>query len=599
MLGRVLCVASVAVVAVAMAGCGIGPRGSVSVEPMAITGHAMGGQQPVSGAIITLYAANLQGYGKSSISEMTSSVTTDEHGAFVMTGNYQCNADDLVYLVARQGNPGISGVNNQQIGLMAALGRCGDVSTSANIIMNEVTTVAAAWALSQFMPTYDALSTSSTNVTGLKNAFAMAANLASYERGLSPGDVPAGAVVPSDEINSLANALAACVNSPGGVAPETNPCGTLMLAATPPNGTAPTNTLDAALNIARNPGKNVEAIYDLPGADAPFQPTVSPRPNDWTIAVSFLVNTRSTNNMAIDASGNVLVVAGDGLYTLAPNGAPVSTNLQMAGQDVGVDVYGSTWVTTAANTLQKLYAGGTVPQAFDAHLSGTTVVNGLAMDGFGSAWYTCASCTGIYKMDNLGTYQGFFPSDAGSVHQTNIAIGSNEFVWLGNFDYAHVNIFQTSGAPLNPFSYGCGTCGHPAFIAADGSGGAWITGNNLTHLTPGYTPMNYDTGGGLLSPAAVAVDGGGNVWVVNPSGTSSTPTGSLTELAADGTPLSPDAGYLSTQLATPQSVAVDGSGNVWLRNTGSASMTAFVGLATPTTTPLSAAVAGLSVGKKP
>jgi streptogramin lyase len=39
-------------------------------------------------------------------------------------------------------------------------------------------------------------------------------------------------------------------------------------------------------------------------------------------------------------------------------------------------------------------------------------------------------------------------------------------------------------------------------------------------------------------------------------------------------------------LSSPYSVAVDGSGNVWLSNSGTNTLTEFVGLAAPIYTPL-------------
>lgn len=130
-----------------------------------------------------------------------------------------------------------------------------------------------------------------------------------------------------------------------------------------------------------------------------------------------------------------------------------------------------------------------------------------------------------------------------------------------------------------------------------------MTGYNLTRLTPSGTTTNFEgyptTNGGLFSPAAVAIDGAGNAWATNPTAISSQTSGSLTKFSNAGVPVSPDLGYVSNLLATPLSVAVDGSGSVWLRNTGAATVTAFVGAGVPVVTPLALGVANGKVGARP
>jgi hypothetical protein len=60
---------------------------------------------------------------------------------------------------------------------------------------------------------------------------------------------------------------------------------------------------------------------------------------------------------------------------------------------------------------------------------------------------------------------------------------------------------------------------------------------------------------------AIAVDGSGNVWIANDF------TSSVTELATDGTILSGPAGYTGGGLNRPTAVAIDPLGNAWLTNT--------------------------------
>jgi len=59
----------------------------------------------------------------------------------------------------------------------------------------------------------------------------------------------------------------------------------------------------------------------------------------------------------------------------------------------------------------------------------------------------------------------------------------------------------------------------------------------------------------------IAVDGSGNVWIANES------TSSVTELTTDGTILSGPAGYTGGGLNRPTAIAIDPLGNAWLTNT--------------------------------
>src|SRR6185312_8858204 len=134
-----------------LSGCGIGGGNIVTVQPnVAIKGSMHGGQQPVSGATIQLYAVGAtDGGGATPL--LKSTVTTDASGGFNITSNFDCpSGDPLVYLVGTGGDPGV-GQTNSAIGLMAALGRCSSLSASTFVQMNEVTTVAAAAALAPYM----------------------------------------------------------------------------------------------------------------------------------------------------------------------------------------------------------------------------------------------------------------------------------------------------------------------------------------------------------------------------------------------------------------------------------------------------------------
>lgn len=244
----------------------------------------MGGQQPISASVIRLYAVGTAADGSASTSLLTSSVTTDGNGNFAITGLYACPAaPGLVYLTATGGDPG-QGTPNSAIALMTALGPCSSLNSGTTVMIDERTTVAAVAALAPFMRGYNAIGSSSVDAAALSTAFTLAQSYASPNTGQVPGPaLPPNASAPLTTINTLADILAACVNSNGGGG---SPCATLFYAATPSGGAAPTDTIAAALNIMRDPQANAGTLYTLSSPSAPFQPQLGSAPSDWTVALS-------------------------------------------------------------------------------------------------------------------------------------------------------------------------------------------------------------------------------------------------------------------------------------------------------------------------
>jgi hypothetical protein len=83
-MGRLIRSTGVLLLALAT-GCGVGP---VTVAPTGsmIRGHVHGGQQPVSGATIQLYAVGATGDGSASMPLIASTVLSDSGGNFSLAG---------------------------------------------------------------------------------------------------------------------------------------------------------------------------------------------------------------------------------------------------------------------------------------------------------------------------------------------------------------------------------------------------------------------------------------------------------------------------------------------------------------------------------
>lgn len=356
-------------VSVLLAGCGARSGLNAGTPPesagVGIQGEVHGGQQPVSGAEVYLFAASTGGYAKAPAPLLTNPVVTGNNGSFSITGDWSCPAapGDQVFLVATGGNPGNSGNQvNPNLVMMAALGSCSGLTSSTFITMNEVTTVASAYALASFFTYADAIDTLPTatvaagtvpnigipagggsctaaagwlstgantcGYTGLKNAFATANALANLARGTAQAGT-AAYVLPQAELDTLASILTACVSSTGGVANDGSNCGKLFGATTPGStGVAPTDTLQAILNLARNPRLSAVAnssFFSLLSANGAFLPVLSTAPQDWTLPITLSGGgLDGPTALGIGATGNVWTVNYYGaLSSFTPGGVPV------------------------------------------------------------------------------------------------------------------------------------------------------------------------------------------------------------------------------------------------------------------------------------
>ena len=257
-------------------------------------GSVHGGQQPVNGATIQLYAVGSNGDGSAATPLLTQPVTSDANGNFSIPGSYSCQSvASLVYIVASGGNPGLApGTNNTALNMMAALGRCDSLTSLGFIVINELTTVAAVSVLSPFMLSPANVGSSSADASSLADAFVLASEFVNPSTGSAPGlNVPAGTIVPVAKINTLANVIAVCVNSAGGIAGDGSSCGKLFTLTTPTGATPPSDVITALLNITNNPTQNVVELFNLGPAAAPFQPQLFAAPADFSIRLTTAGNT--------------------------------------------------------------------------------------------------------------------------------------------------------------------------------------------------------------------------------------------------------------------------------------------------------------------
>jgi polygalacturonase len=372
---------------------------ALPAHPLRLSGTVHGGQQPVTGALIQLYAVGSTGDGSAATPLIGATLTTSDGsgngansnanagnanntlpaGSFTITGDYNCPTGAEVYLVGTGGNAG-SGTNNN-LALMAALGLCSNLSSSTYIFMDELTTVGSIAALANYTSSYSAIGSGSGDASALQAAFSTVNEYTDTTLGIAPGPtLPASTYASNIEIQTLGDVLSACINSAGGTAGDGSICDHLFTDTTPTSGSAPTDTIGAALNIVNNPALNVCAIYNLVPGTPPFEPTLSGCPSIWTLPIS---------SLAVTVSGASTVTIGQTAQYAAAVSAPMrgATNQSVTWMVNGV-AGGNTSTGTISST--GLY---TPPSTAPSGAVTITAVSVLSSTATGSASVTVVPVT--------------------------------------------------------------------------------------------------------------------------------------------------------------------------------------------------------------
>ncbi len=602
-------------------------------------GKMYGGQQPIVGATVSVYAMSSAGYGANA-TLLGTPVTTDSSGGFNY-GPYTCPANNPpVYIIGRGGNSGAG--SNTAIALAAGIGNC-NTAASVYVNVNEVTTAATAFALSHFFTTDVSTGAGSIGGTataaegnniGMVNAnlytIPLLVNFISGAANTSTATV----TLETAKLNTIANIIAACVNT----APSTSPnCTTLFSNTKTPAGTAPpTDTLQAAVRIALYPYQNVTNLYNLSTPASPFVGLTS-APADFTLAASYTsanlglaitgtATSGTSSNIDIDATGRVWFptnkTTAHGIAYFDPSTTSFSsvygtslTNPQYVAIDTSNTplVYGtdlasnkilavSTASPSAAGQTTYTLVGGTStgPLAF---ANTPTTANALLFAGQTNSGY------GFYEVGPANTNPTF--QAAFTTMPTGVAAYTRnspsqyyelEAATSGSSTACRFESSYADGVPADSSNQiiasasttPCITGGAAQMLqGTNESLGVATTANQLCSLNQAAC---FTAPTATNAPEGIALDGDANVWIAN-SGNSSVTTfafsGSQTYTATSPIPYSH-----SATMPKPYGIAIDRSGNVWTSNAGCVTTTAtactpgsyvlseLIGAAAPTLTPL-------------
>jgi streptogramin lyase len=574
----------------ALSGCGANMTSTGSGGSAQVAGKIMGGQQPITGSAIMLYAAGLGGQGTEATSLLTNPVVSDSSGDFSITNNYHCpTPTSQVYLVASGGNPGLSNnQTNSAILLMAAVGDCQNLGSASFVTVNEVTTVSAAWALSQFLGPQANVAASATNTVGLRDAFLTASSLANVVTGTAGGpQLTAGVTLESAKLNALANSISTCVNSDG-----TTLCTPLFNAATV-GGVIPRTTLDAALAIVQNPGNQVANVFALAPSTPPFSGALGSAPHDWTMSITYTGGgLAAPAAVAVNSEGYAWVAntLGGAVTRIGPDASVQGysdANLRES-NGVAIDAHDNVWISN-----QQSYGGVNMDRGILVEFnSGGTDVSGTGYFAGGGVDYPygiAAAPNGDLWVADYGNSEATLLSGSGtSLLQT--ANGSVQFTEGVAVDASNNAWFASDTAVTKVTPSGTVThaaCCSGAFaVALDPGGNVWVADSPASSVVElnasGTILQTLHAIGGINSPESIAVDGNGKVWTSNYHGLS------ISELSPgpSSVALSPSAGFgLDAGLNNAEGLTTDASGNLWVANTHVDAVTEFVGLAAPVATP--------------
>jgi len=345
---------------------------------------------------------------------------------------------------------------------------------------------------------YGTTSCPTTSTAALYHAFLNAANLmtvTSYQPNantaiVTPGTTVSPPVVNSRLLNSLGNALVACVNSAG----ATSTACTTVFGATTIGGVAPTNTFQAMINLAQNPtlaGSGYTPSQLLNAATAAtsvYSPTLtSPYTNLQDLELSILypgeASISGNNGLGYTGSGSGQF---QGLY-----------DAFSVGTDINDDVYVGIQTATSGSTtgnLASFSSNGTLQSYTPNNTTNAVQVGIPSPDGLGNI-YTCAVSSSYSVAQWTVTTAGLL----GSAVPTTVGIGGSceglavdrqGNVWVSNNQPTATNNLYKLTPPLTAST----TC-----TSAAGCSGV-LNVNSLTGVTSGSYPLG------------VAVDPNQNIW---------------------------------------------------------------------------------------
>ena len=371
-------------------------------------------------------------------------------------------------------------------------------------------------------------------------------------------------IVPEATIDSLANILAACVDSvPTTVGTPTTQCADLFNIARADGtttGAEPIDSATAAINIARYPAGNhsstlvdatyVSDIFNISSGTVPYVPALVNVPNDWTIAINYPVSSTAyftasnpafglAESVEVDGNGDIWVTGQTNFSIVRLNNlgviypATAANDLGYIPGYVSVDGSNNAWTGNANSSSQIFLAGsngvftakyGTTNEFAKAYVN----IADNAGDDFFFAQTSAtapnyqmfeypAGSTATTIPNQYSISPSIFPSGDNIAHG---AIDASGDFWLTTESSYQIARVTNTGTKV----WSKTVAQQPEFVAIDNNGTGWIPGyeaDEVYEITSGGTMTTLtsaSTGAALVYPFGSAVDGNGNIWITNRCG---------------------------------------------------------------------------------
>ncbi len=603
-----------------LTGCGlnVGDAAAPVAEAIpgrTITGHVHGGVYPIRNATITLMETQTgpvaspgftgtSTYGSAAKALLTT--TSDQNGYFTFPDTFKCMTNEFAYIVVTGGHTNNLALNSQnnhvvQVGVIGACSTMASVAQidKVNVFVSELSTVAAASALGNFLqitdpndeaadqvvnigaPLHNSVAAncsggtlSSSCAGGLAHAFANAATLVdsvrfdnSFPTGQANTANAATSIssIPAPLINTMGNILQQCVDSidigtTSGTTTTYTPsstCTNLFTAAKPPVGATPVDTMQVAMEMAKFPSQNISGLYGQIKQFAPFTPTLALAPTSFAISIFYGVQYNADTNtgssivqfpidVALDYTDNAYV-----LYTTAALGSPTGV---------------AEWAANGAYTAGITNSTYTYPNqiALDS-ASNVYVTNNNPSNTTNDAFLVLAGGT-LFPIANIKGAAGIAGDANGNVFVSSLSGGVQASIAKFTYNtilytyYAEAFGYYQSATPQASSS----AMGPAVGLAIDSSQNVWAAGKSGT-LSSSYVWASAGaTAGGGVSKAFTSA--GPFSTAVNASSTAYFPTqGVVNGATFSGGTITPKpnlaaVGNTTTPNNAPDRSEVDGAG---------------------------------------
>jgi len=519
--------------------------------------------------------------------------------------------------------------------------------TSQHIVLNEVTTVATAYCLSQFIESSTIMGPS----PGLDNAIQLIENLVDLSSG------KAAKVVSNSENgakgnprstralktqNTLANLIAGCVLNK-------NACELLFSLLNACCGLV-TNTFEAIHEIALHPFIQDNAELHAFAAEFPiYTPMLKIPPASWVIALHYTdggfsapgrvafdsQGTVWSNNNFMPPAGNLLNLPGRQVTVVNPQGVAIlgspiySQHVFGSGYGVAVDSFNNCWISSFADgQIAQFCPNGTLIQ----NARNLNHPMGMEVDQMGNLWITnMGDPTDPLDFGYVTVYIAGNPNNridhVSSIHKPfSLAIDSFGRVWVANSGFApvgsvtileltkdfEIEVVQdqlTSNALGHPPEPGMlrpyGDFASPKTIAIDINDNGWISNleTNEVSFIDGQTFEVIDYPADPRSRGwGLAVDANNFIWVASFTNPPLGPLFQKPPVISVIQGFGFDSGAFLYSFSNPSlqhitGLQIDSSGNVWAVNNwslettpsqvvGGDGLVQFIGLAKPVAAPL-------------